>query len=743
MPSSPATEDKNYFEDVETSSNNSSTTRPYGHASSKSMSASPSTYSLRNSQEMSNTSNGFSNSTPQQTLASDSQAAGKKKNMVSSLALGSLSISGNNGATVPRTPESNSLVFVCHQPTGVIGTSLVPPTAIGSNPALSNLHVFIPIEPPALGKKKKSKHSNLVKNSSSFLSKTIVHDSLSRRLGDRSLDSEYVLWVNMGRSLHWLDYSTRTPSSTAANISRENSLSKIFFFRSHPLCHDVNLFTRSANCLDVVVGMSTGDILWLDSANNKYARLNKNGDVTKSPVTAIKWVPGSENLFITLHANGALILFDKDREDGAFVKSGGLSHSDPRSTPVFRIVKSLYDDTENSTGGNSYGANGANGNGNTDNQSNGSKQNPLAVYKLSHKPLTSIEFSMDRQTVIVTSTDGYLRALNLATEVMTDVFPSYFGGILCCAFSPDGKYLATGGEDDIVSIWSVKRRSLIARGHGHRSWVRRVAFDPWNCDTEFNSYRLGSVGDEGDLLLWDFSSKTLSRPKVQQQAKKNVKKTNEKRHASMNSVQKPLLTSVANTSGTAASIYSNRTSHNPGNSEDLNSLILKPVVSTGAYSVATNNTLGLGTSVGATIVYGGSTFSTVPESTVVHPFVPKYDVPQLNPIVTLNVKFDFTKYPNANDPESNSNNNANGSGFQGPNGAANYGPNGIYTDPTPQAEGLSDIVFLEKTIMVASKDGRIWTWNRPKPTANGYSTGKPLGREFDSGSTPSFSGFKF
>lgn len=121
--------------------------------------------------------------------------------------------------------------------------------------------------------------------------------------------------------------------------------------------------------------------------------------------------------------------------------------------------------------------------------------------------MTSIEFSLDRQTVVVTSADGYLRFLNLATEVLTDIFPSYFGGFLCCAFSPDGKYLATGGEDDLVSIWSIKRRTLIARGHGHRSWVRQVAFDPWNCDTKFSSYRLGSVGDDGDLLLWDFSSK--------------------------------------------------------------------------------------------------------------------------------------------------------------------------------------------------------------------------------------------
>uniref|UniRef100_A0A673MND9 Uncharacterized protein n=1 Tax=Sinocyclocheilus rhinocerous TaxID=307959 RepID=A0A673MND9_9TELE len=34
------------------------------------------------------------------------------------------------------------------------------------------------------------------------------------------------------------------------------------------------------------------------------------------------------------------------------------------------------------------------------------------------------------------------------------VMKSYFGGLLCVSWSPDGKYLATGGEDDLVTVWS-------------------------------------------------------------------------------------------------------------------------------------------------------------------------------------------------------------------------------------------------------------------------------------------------
>lgn len=79
-------------------------------------------------------------------------------------------------------------------------------------------------------------------------------------------------------------------------------------------------------------------------------------------------------------------------------------------------------------------------------------------------------------------------------------------------WSPDGKYILTGGQDDLVSIWSLNERQIVARCQGHRSWVTAVAFDPWRCDEK--NYRFGSVGDDCKLLLWDFSVGMLHRPKA-------------------------------------------------------------------------------------------------------------------------------------------------------------------------------------------------------------------------------------
>lgn len=92
------------------------------------------------------------------------------------------------------------------------------------------------------------------------------------------------------------------------------------------------------------------------------------------------------------------------------------------------------------------------------------------------------------------------------------MYHSYYGGLSCVCWTPDGKYVLTGGQDDLISIWSMADSALVARCQGHRSWVSALAFDPWRCDDR--NYRFGSVGEDGRLCLWDFSVGMLHRPKT-------------------------------------------------------------------------------------------------------------------------------------------------------------------------------------------------------------------------------------
>ena len=53
-------------------------------------------------------------------------------------------------------------------------------------------------------------------------------------------------------------------------------MTKILFTKAHALCHDVNHVTRANNHMDIIMGFSTGDIIWYEPMSQKYVRINKN-----------------------------------------------------------------------------------------------------------------------------------------------------------------------------------------------------------------------------------------------------------------------------------------------------------------------------------------------------------------------------------------------------------------------------------------------------------------------------------
>lgn len=203
------------------------------------------------------------------------------------------------------------------------------------------------------------------------------------------------------------------------------------------------------------------------------------------------WLPNSENLFIAAHMDGHLVVYDKEKEDSLFVPedTGPLSEdgsANVLSATTMHIKKSV--------------------------QSRNQKTNPVACWRLSSQKINSMALSPDGAYLAVVSEDGMLRIIDILRERLLNVFRSYYGGLIAVTWSPDGRYILTGGQDDLVSIWSFADAALVARCQGHSSWVLDVKFDPWRCDER--NYRFGSVGEDGRLLLWDFSVGMLGRPKA-------------------------------------------------------------------------------------------------------------------------------------------------------------------------------------------------------------------------------------
>jgi WD40 repeat protein len=56
--------------------------------------------------------------------------------------------------------------------------------------------------------------------------------------------------------------------------------------------------------------------------------------------------------------------------------------------------------------------------------------------------------------------------------------PQGSGPILCCAFSPDGRYLATGGYDGKTRVYNTRDWSLVFEKVTHDGWVTALWFTP-------------------------------------------------------------------------------------------------------------------------------------------------------------------------------------------------------------------------------------------------------------------------
>lgn len=349
---------------------------------------------------------------------------------------------------------------------------------------------------PGLGKegmKRRKPKTNLVKSNSQFIARVNTHDQLQKRLQEHSAQGLFI-FANIDRAYQWLDFSS--PKST-----RAQPLMKILFAKAHVLCHDLNHFTKGTTHIDVVMGANTGDIVWFEPYSQKYVRINKGNIISTSPITEIRWLPGSESLFLASHSDGTLIVYDKERDDATFTPEAPTPNG--LSTPEHPyILPSTPEATQSTTPLH------INKSVNSKNQ----KSNPVASWKLSNHSITAFAFSPDARHLAVVSEDGSLRIINYLNEQLTDLYPSYYGAFICVCWSPDGKYVLTGGQDDLVSIWSLHERRIVARCQGHHSWVTAVAFDPWRCDGR--NYRFGSVGEDRRLLLWDFNVGMLKRPKV-------------------------------------------------------------------------------------------------------------------------------------------------------------------------------------------------------------------------------------
>ncbi|CAH1164439.1 unnamed protein product [Phaedon cochleariae] len=281
---------------------------------------------------------------------------------------------------------------------------------------------------------------------------------------------------NHGRELYVYVYKG---IKKAADLSKP--LEKKVYKGTNPTCHDFNSTSASAECVSLLIGFSTGQIQLIDPVKKELSKLfNEERLIDKSRVTCLRWVPGSKSLFLVAHSSGHFYVYNEELPCGS-------------AAPHYQPFKA----------GEGFSVNTC---------KTKSTRNPLFRWLLGNgAAINELEFSPNGSQLAVVSQDGLLKIFQYDSMELLGHARSYFGGLLCVAWSRDGKLVAVGGEDDLVTVYSMEQKRVVARAQGHRSWVSSVAFD-WYLDIE-SCYRLGSVGHDTQICLWELPEDNLVPPK--------------------------------------------------------------------------------------------------------------------------------------------------------------------------------------------------------------------------------------
>jgi serine/threonine protein kinase len=115
------------------------------------------------------------------------------------------------------------------------------------------------------------------------------------------------------------------------------------------------------------------------------------------------------------------------------------------------------------------------------------------------KSVLSVAISPDGKTIASSGDERTIKLWNLATGKQVSSLNGHFQQVNVVAISPDGKFLVSGSDDNTIKIWNLATRKQIRTLQGHSDSVHALAISA-------DSQTLVSGSDDNTIKIWDLAT---------------------------------------------------------------------------------------------------------------------------------------------------------------------------------------------------------------------------------------------